>query len=139
MDALFQLLDSLLQLVVALWGTVYALIVLVLQYVPLIAWVAFWLLAVNWVKFRQVLASGGWIGLVLIGFVMVLIWGLPGFGQTAAVAVKWVLGLLLVLHIITNNQRLVRALQDGSSRPEVDAKRSRIKAAMAAGTARAEE
>ena len=30
----------------------------------------------NWVKFRQVLVSGGWIGLVLIGFVMVLIWGL---------------------------------------------------------------
>lgn len=76
MDALFQLLDSFLQLVVALWSAFYALIFLVLQYVPLIAWVAFWLLAVNWVKFRQVLASGGWIGLVLIGFVMVLIWGL---------------------------------------------------------------
>lgn len=71
--------------------------------------------------------------------VMVLIWGLPGFEQTAAVAVKWVLGLLLVLHIITNNQRLVRALQDSSSGPVADAKRSRIKAALAAARARAEE
>jgi hypothetical protein len=75
----------------------------------------------------------------LCAAVMVLIWGLPGFEQTVAEAVKWVLGLLLVLHIITNNQRLVRALQDGSSGPEVDAKRSRIKAALAAASARAEE
>jgi len=76
MDALYQLLDSLLQLMIALWSTFYSLAVLVLQYAPLIAWVAFWLLAVNWVKYRHVLANGGWIGLILIGFVMVLVWGL---------------------------------------------------------------
>lgn len=75
MDAIFQLLDSLLQLFVVLWDIAWSLAVVVLQYAPLIAWVAFWLLAVNWVKFREILASGGWIGVVLIGFVMVLVWG----------------------------------------------------------------
>ena len=65
--------------------------------------------------------------------VYVLVWGLPGFEETAAVAVKWVLGLLLILHIVTNNQRLVRALQDAPDGPEEDAKRSRIKAALARG------
>ena len=73
MDALYQLLDSLLQLMIALWSTFYSLAVLVLQYAPLIAWVAFWLLADNWEKYRHVLANGGWIGLILIGFVMVLV------------------------------------------------------------------
>jgi len=34
---------------------------------------------------------------------------------------------------VTNNQRLVRALQDASGGPEVDARRSRIKAALARG------
>ena len=76
MDAIFQLYESILQLFVALWDIFYSLAVLLLQYAPLIAWVAYWLLAVNWVKFREVLAGGGWIGVVLIGFIMVLIWGL---------------------------------------------------------------
>lgn len=75
MDAFLQLFDSLLELVKAVWGIAYALIVLFLQYVPLIAWVAYWLLAVNWIKFRETLASGGWIALVFIGFIMVLVWG----------------------------------------------------------------
>ncbi|MBC8289651.1 MAG: hypothetical protein H8E37_04970 [Planctomycetes bacterium] len=76
MDAIFQLYESILQLFVVLWDIVWSLAVVLLQYAPLIAWVAFWLLAVNWVKYREVLASGGWIGVVLIGFIMVLIWGL---------------------------------------------------------------
>jgi hypothetical protein len=48
----------------------------ILPWTALIAWVAFWLLAVNWVKFRQVLVQGGLIGLVLIGLCMILLWGL---------------------------------------------------------------
>jgi len=63
----------------------------------------------------------------------VLVWGLPGFEATAAVAIKWVLGLLLILHIITNNQQLVKALQS-STKPQVDQeRRSHIKAALARG------
>ncbi len=43
---------------------------------PLLAWLAFWLFAVNWVKLRAVLLSGGWIGLALFGLVAILAWGL---------------------------------------------------------------
>lgn len=46
-----------------------------LPWTPLAAWLIFWLFAVNWTKYRESLAKGGWIGLVLIGAVMVLVWG----------------------------------------------------------------
>ncbi len=42
---------------------------------PLVAWVAFWTFAVNWTKLRAVLLQGGWVGLVLLGFLAVLVWG----------------------------------------------------------------
>lgn len=69
----------------------------------------------------------------------VLILGLPGFEDTAADAIKWVLGLLLVFHIVTNNQRLVRALSEATRPPEQDERRSRIKSALAAASTQAEE
>lgn len=71
-----NLLNSLLELVIAVWNVVESLFYLVLPWTPLVAWVAFWLLAVNWVKYRAVLLKGGWTGLVFIGLVMILIWGL---------------------------------------------------------------
>ena len=43
--------------------------------IPLVAWIAFWTLAVNWTKLRLVLLQGGWIGLALIAAVAVLVWG----------------------------------------------------------------
>ncbi|HXY35278.1 MAG TPA: hypothetical protein VEI07_13690 [Planctomycetaceae bacterium] len=46
-----------------------------LPLVPLVAWVAFWTLAVNWTRLRSVLLQGGWVGLVLLGFLAVLVWG----------------------------------------------------------------
>ena len=46
-----------------------------LPLLPLALWIVFWLFAVNWVKLRQMLLSGGWIGLLLLGLVMVLVWG----------------------------------------------------------------
>lgn len=73
---MFQLLDSLLNLIVALWDVLAAVVQLVLPWTPLVAWVAFWLLAVNWVKYREVLVKGGWTGLLFTGLMMILIWGL---------------------------------------------------------------
>ena len=69
-----QLLKSLESLLAASWEVVIALLVLVLPWTPLLAWVAFWMLAVNWVKLREVMLKGGWIGVVLMGLVMVLVW-----------------------------------------------------------------
>lgn len=70
------LLDSLITLVVSAADVVYQVIQLVIPWLPLIAWVAFWLLAVNWKNFREVLVNGGVIGVLLIGLCMILIWGL---------------------------------------------------------------
>ena len=71
-----NLLNSLLELVIAVWNVVESLFHLILPWTPLVAWVAFWLLAVNWVKYRAVLLKGGWTGLAFIGLMMIMIWGL---------------------------------------------------------------
>lgn len=70
-----ELIQNLGQLVNALWGVIVALGALLLPWLGLVAWVLFWTLAVNWIKLRDVLVKGGWIGVVLIGLVMVLVWG----------------------------------------------------------------
>ena len=44
-------------------------------YLALAAWIAFWVGAVNWVRLRNILLSGGWIGVVLIALMAVLVWG----------------------------------------------------------------
>lgn len=68
---------SLVQLVVAAFDVVKALFFFVLPYVPLISWIGFWLLGVNWVKLYEVLfRKGGVVGLLLIAFCWILIWGL---------------------------------------------------------------
>ena len=71
-----NLLNSLLELIIAVWNLVESLFHLILPWTPLVAWVAFWLLAVNWVKYRAVLLKGGWTGLAFIGLIMIMIWGL---------------------------------------------------------------
>jgi hypothetical protein len=77
-----HLFDALLQFGASLWDLLTALLVVLAPWTPLLAWVVFWLLAVNWIHLRETLAKGGWIGLVLIGFVAVLVWGnvAPGGG-----------------------------------------------------------
>ena len=71
-----ELLISLSDLVVAAWSLVKAVSGLLLPWFPLAVWIGFWLFAVNWTKFREVLISkGGLLGLLLIGAVWVLIWG----------------------------------------------------------------
>ena len=44
-------------------------------YIALILWIAFWIGAVNWVRLRIILLDGAWIGILLIGFMAVLVWG----------------------------------------------------------------
>ena len=68
----------------AVWHLVISILQLVLPWTPLISWLAFWLYAVNWVKLREVLAQGGWIGVLAIGFMMVLIWGVIAPPATGA-------------------------------------------------------
>lgn len=69
------LLESLGDLLTALMDVFISLVDLVLPWAPLIAWIAFWLFAVNWVKLRAAMLQGAWVGVVLIGLVMVLVWG----------------------------------------------------------------
>ncbi|MSR60176.1 MAG: hypothetical protein EXS05_21480 [Planctomycetaceae bacterium] len=77
-----KLLEALLQLGTSLWDLLIASLGVLAPWTPLAAWVIFWLLAVNWVKYRETLAKGGWIGVLLIGAVAVLAWGniAPGGG-----------------------------------------------------------
>ena len=79
MDALLK---SVIDVGHSLWDLFGALVSVLLPWTPLAAWIVFWLFAVNWVRLRETLAKGGWVGLVLIGAVMVLVWGTvaPGTG-----------------------------------------------------------
>ncbi len=79
MDALLK---SLTEVGHSLWDLLAALLGVLLPWTPLAAWIIFWLFAVNWTRLRETLAKGGWVGLVLIGAVMVLVWGsiAPGGG-----------------------------------------------------------
>ena len=73
MDALLQSLQAFL---IAGWDVLVSLFWVLLPWTPLIAWIAFWMFTVNWINLRRVLVrEGGWIGLVLIGLVMILVWG----------------------------------------------------------------
>ncbi len=72
-----ELLISLSDLLVAAWSLLRAVSGLLLPWFPLAAWIGLWLFAVNWIKLREVLVSkGGLLGVLLIGAVWVLIWGL---------------------------------------------------------------
>lgn len=71
-----ELLISLSDLVVAAWSLLKAVSGLLLPWFPLAVWIGFWLCAVNWNKLREVLVSkGGLLGVLLIGAIWVLIWG----------------------------------------------------------------
>jgi hypothetical protein len=82
MNALQALFDSLSQLGHSIWDLLGALLAVLLPWTPLAAWIVFWMFAVNWVKLRETLAKGGWVGLALLGTVIVLVWGnvSPGDG-----------------------------------------------------------
>jgi len=72
--------------------------------------------------------------------VLLLAIGIPGFSG-ATHAINWVLGLLFILHIVTNNGRLVEAKRGAVSNDEaaLNEKRDHIKAALQRGSALEEE
>lgn len=70
-----EVLTNLVTLLASVWHLVMSIVLLILPWTPLLAWLAFWLFAVNWVQLRAVLLRGGWIGVLLFGFAMILIWG----------------------------------------------------------------
>lgn len=72
MEALF---DQLVQLFVTLWSLLVVIGTLVVPWIPLAAWIVFWMFCVNWEKLWPVLARGGLVGVLLIGVVMVFVWG----------------------------------------------------------------
>lgn len=70
-----ELLESLLNVLEALVQLLAALAQTVAPWWPLIAWIAFWTFAVDWGRLRPCLLRGGWVGVLLIGLLMVLVWG----------------------------------------------------------------
>ena len=72
---MLELLNSLLNVVWSLLDVVIALVNVVLPFLPLIAWIAYWSLAVNWAKTYDILRGGGYIGVLLLMFISVIIWG----------------------------------------------------------------
>jgi hypothetical protein len=44
-------------------------------YLGLALWIIFCTGALNWVRLRRIILSGGWVGLLLIGLVAILVWG----------------------------------------------------------------
>ena len=70
-----SLIDALAQFGKPTQDLISALVSILLPWTPLAAWIVFWTFGVNWVKLRESLAKGGWVGLVLIGAVTVLLWG----------------------------------------------------------------
>lgn len=70
-----ELLDSLLKVVTALLALLVDVVHTLAPWIPLFAWIAFWLLAVNWLVLWPVLFQrGGWIGVALIFAMVVLVW-----------------------------------------------------------------
>ncbi len=73
MQSVYQ---SLVELTFALVDLIGSVGYLILPWTALVAWLVFWLFAVNWTKFRaQITQEGGWIALLLIGFVWIIVWG----------------------------------------------------------------
>ncbi|MEZ6131860.1 MAG: hypothetical protein R3C59_24640 [Planctomycetaceae bacterium] len=75
MDAVLDLLQSLVKVFWSLLDVIVALVYVILPWLPLLAWIAYWSLAVNWVKTFDILRKGGVIGLLLLMFLAVLVWG----------------------------------------------------------------
>lgn len=69
-----ELVSTLVQLVNVLLRLAGELLGLLLMWSLLVAWVAWWLLGVNWKKAWAVLAEGAWAPLVLVGVAGALAW-----------------------------------------------------------------
>mgnify|MGYP007073205529 FL=1 len=89
---MFELFQSLLNLVVATWDVLVTLVALVFPWTPLLFWVAYWLCGTNWVRLRESLKKGGWIGLLLTGLMAIMVWSVVA---PPADGVHYILGLHL--------------------------------------------
>lgn len=78
-----ELLTAIWQLLTAVGELLLAIVHVGTPWLPLIAWVAFWLLAVNWVKLYGTMDRErimgvlplGMVGILLLGFLTILVWG----------------------------------------------------------------
>jgi hypothetical protein len=77
-----ELLQSLLNVLESLWELLLVTGRTFWPYAALLAWIAFWLLAVNWEKIYQVFWSGGWVGMLLLALAFVFIWGIVSPPET---------------------------------------------------------
>ena len=71
-----ELLNSIGDVITAIAHLVVELVQFLTPWIPLLAWIAFWLCAVNWRKLYPILTSGGWIGVALAFVMTVLIWSI---------------------------------------------------------------
>lgn len=69
-----EVLQSIWNVIVAVAQLVVELAVFVTPWTPLLAWIAFWLFAVNWKQLYPILTKGGIIGVILTALMTVLIW-----------------------------------------------------------------
>ena len=76
-DALVNLVDALIQLFLAIWQVVVGILGVMATppVLPMLLWIAFWLFAVDWTRLRSILLKGGWVAILLIGLMVILIWG----------------------------------------------------------------
>ena len=70
-----ELITAIQQLFFSLVDIVTSLFSIALPWAPLALWVAFWLLAVDWSKLYPIMRKGGWVGFLLLAFVMIMVWG----------------------------------------------------------------
>ena len=63
-------------------------VVLTAPVLPVLCWTVFWLFAVDWVQLRQILLKGGWLGIMLVGFVMVVVWQQISPGSQAVLGLE---------------------------------------------------
>jgi hypothetical protein len=75
MEALFNVFFSLVELLSALRNLVISLVLVVIPWLPLLAWIGYWSLGVNWSKAFPVIRRGGILGIILLMLVSVLVWG----------------------------------------------------------------
>ncbi|MEZ6124183.1 MAG: hypothetical protein R3C49_13555 [Planctomycetaceae bacterium] len=75
MDNLINLLESFVNVFWSLLDVVVALVHVILPWLPLLAWIAYWSLAVNWAKAYPILQRGGFIGVLLMMALAVIVWG----------------------------------------------------------------
>ena len=70
-----QVLINLVEVAHSLWNLLLAILTVTVPWLPLIAWLAFNLFAIDWSRTWPILARGGWIGVVLLGVMAAVIWG----------------------------------------------------------------